>query len=90
MLTKAATNTERRIAVSRFSCAWMRLAASACLAAGAVLLVTSLMITVMSLIDDTSHGTAGTVVLVAAFGFFGLGAHFLDCYDARQTRGREY
>ena len=86
MLTKAAINTEPKIAVSRFSCAWMRLAASVALAAGAVLLVTSLMIEVMSLIDGISHGTAGTVILIAAFVLFGLGAHFLDCDDKRTRR----
>ena len=89
MLTKAAINTEQKITISKFACVWMRLAASVCLAAGAVLLVTSLMISVMSLVDATSHGTAGTLVLLAAFAFFGLGAHFLDCYDAHEARKRE-
>ena len=89
MLTKAAINTDQRIGVSKFACAWMQLAASACVATGAVLLLTSLMISVMSLIDATSHGTAGTIVLVSAFAFFGLGAHFLDCHDAREARKRQ-
>ena len=89
MLTKAAINTEQKIAVGGFSCSWMRLAASLCVAAGAILLVTSLMISVMSLIDGTSHGTAGTIVLVTAFSFFGMGAHLLDCYDAREALKRQ-
>lgn len=65
---------------------WMRLAASVSLAAGAVLFITSLMISAMGLIDGIPHESAGTVILIAAFALFGLGAHFLDCDDERKSR----
>ncbi|MEO8648511.1 MAG: hypothetical protein ABI539_05035 [Acidobacteriota bacterium] len=90
MLTKAALNAERKIAVSGFACAWMRLAASVSLAMGAVLFVTSLIISVLGLIDGIPHEIAGTLILIAAFILFGLGAHLLDCHDQRQARKEEF
>ena len=90
MSIKAGAHAERNIVVSELSFAWMRLAASVCFGAGALLHITSLVLSLIGFLDGSFRRTSGAALLVAAFVLFALGAHFLDCFEAEELKKREW